>query len=251
VSYPYEGQIAETVTHAGDRGDQIEAYAARPLGPGPFPGVVVVHHMPGWDPWTKEVVRNFAHRGYQAIAPHLYCRLGPGSPDDLAAKARAAGGVPDAQVVADLVGAAGWLRHLPTANGKVGVIGFCSGGRHSYLAAGLAPDVFDAAVDCWGGNVVVDDPAAITAARPVAPVDYTPALKAPILGIFGNEDRNPTVDQVDRLEAELKKHGKTYEFRRYDGAGHGFFAVNRQAYRVDQANDGWEKVFAFFGKYLR
>jgi len=251
MTHTYEGQIAETVTFIGDKSDRIEAYAARPLGPGPFPGVVVIHHNPGWDAWTKEVVRKFAHHGYNAIAPHLFSRHGPGSPDDLAAKSRAAGGPPDDQVVADCVGAAGWLRSLATANGKVGVIGFCSGGRQTYLCACRAPDVFDAAVNCWGNGVIVDDKSLITPQRPVPAIDYTPSLKAPLLGIFGNEDRNPTPDQVNRLEAELKKHGKVYEFHRYDGAGHAFFGTDRPAYRVEQANDGWKQVFAFFGKHLR
>lgn len=250
MSYPYEGQIAETVTLTGHNGDRIEAYAARPLGPGPFPGVVVIHHMPGWDDWTKEVTRKLAHRGFAAVAPHLYCRLGPGSPDDLAARQRAAGGVYDDQVVGDCTGAAAWLRGLATSNGKVGVMGFCSGGRHSYLCACRAPDVFDAIVDCWGGNIVVDDPAALTPQRPVAPVDLTPALTAPVLGIFGNDDHNPTVDQVNRLEAALVAHGKAHEFHRYDGAGHGFFAVNREGYRPIQATDAWEKVFAFLTRTL-
>ena len=246
----YEGQIAETVAFRGDKGDLVEAYAARPLGAGPFAGMVVIHHMPGWDEWSKEVVRKFAHHGIAAVAPHLYCRLGEGAPDDLAARARADGGVPDDQVVADAAAAADWLRAHPLANGKVGVIGFCSGGRHAYLAACRRPEVFDAIVDCWGGNVVVDDPAQLTPKRPVAPIDYTPSLRAPLLGLFGNEDQNPSPDQVNRTEAALKQHGKTYEFHRYDNAGHGFFAVSRPSYRVEAANDGWDKVFAFLARTL-
>src|SRR5215211_1014569 len=168
MAMTYEGQIAETVTIRGNNDDEIEAYYGRPLGAGPFPGVVVIHHMPGWDQWTREVVRNFAQNGYAAISHHLYSRLGPGSPDDLAAKARTQGGVADDQVVADAAGAAAFLRDQPYANGKVGVIGFCSGGRHTYLIACRLPDV-DAAVDCWGGNVIVDDPSQLNEKRPVAP----------------------------------------------------------------------------------
>jgi carboxymethylenebutenolidase len=250
MTYPYEGQIAETVTFPGDKGFQVEAYAARPTGPGPFGGVVVIHAMPGWDAWAKEVVRKLAHRGFNAISHHLFCRFGPGSPDDLAAKARGAGGTPDDEVVADTVAAAAWLRGLATSNGRVGVMGFCSGGRQTYLTACRSPQTWDAAVDCWGGNVVVDNPGNLTPQRPVAPVDYTADLRAPLLGIFGNDDKNPSPDNVDRLEAALRQHGKTYEFHRYDGAGHGFFAANRDNYRVAQANDGWEKVFAFWSKHL-
>jgi carboxymethylenebutenolidase len=245
----YEGMLAETVTICGNDGDEIEAYSARPLGAGPFPGVVVIHHAPGWDEWCKEVTRKFAHHGYAAIDPNLYHRAGPGSPDDIAARVRAAGGVPDDQVMGDVAGAIAFLRAQPYANGMNGVSGFCSGGRHTYLAACRLEGI-DAAVDCWGGGVIVDDPAQLTAARPVAPIDYTEQMAAPLLGIFGNEDRAPTPEQVDRTEEELKRLGKPYEFHRYDGAGHGFFAWDRPAYRPEQAVDGWRKVFDFYGRYL-
>jgi carboxymethylenebutenolidase len=131
----YEGIIAETITMTGHNGDAIEAYLARPLGTTNVPGVVVIHHMPGWDEWTREVTHKLARQGYAAIAPHLFSRLGPGAWDDLAAAARTAGGMPDAQVVGDVAGAAKWLRSQPHSSGKIGVIGFCSGGRQAYMIA--------------------------------------------------------------------------------------------------------------------
>lgn len=242
--------IAETVALRGHNADDIAAYYARPLGPGPFPGVVAIHHMPGWDEWTREVVRKFAQHGYAALAPHLYSRLGPGSPDDVAARARAQGGVADEQVVGDVAGSIRFLRTQPCANGKVGIIGFCSGGRHAYLVACRLGDV-DAAVDCWGGGVIVDDPGQLNEKRPVAPIDLTPNLSCPLLGIFGNEDQNPSAEQVDRTEAVLRQFDKACQFHRYDGTGHGFFAVDRPAYRPEQATDAWRKVFAFCEEHLR
>jgi hypothetical protein len=125
-SMSYEGMIAETVAFTADKGDRGEAYLARPLGAGPFPGVVLIHHAPGWDPWIKEATRKLAFNGFATIAPHLYFRDGPGTPDDVAARARAAGGVPDAQVIGDVAGCADLLRKQFYANGKIGVIGFCS-----------------------------------------------------------------------------------------------------------------------------
>jgi carboxymethylenebutenolidase len=245
----YEGLQAESIAFHAHNGDQGEAYYARPLRAGKFPGVVVIHHLPGWDEWTAEVVRKLAHHGFAAIAPHLYFREGPGSPDDVGARMRAAGGVSDAQVMGDVAAAMAFLREQPNSNGKVGVIGFCSGGRHTYLAACTLAAV-DAAVDCWGGNVIVDDPKEINAKRPVAPIDLTAKLNCPLLGLFGNDDRNPTADQVNRTEAVLKRLGKTYEFHRYDGAGHAFFVNTRDAYRPQQAMDGWDKLLAFFKRYL-
>jgi carboxymethylenebutenolidase len=248
MSYP--GLIAETVTFQGHNGDKGEAYYARPTGNAKVGGVVVIMHMPGWDEWIIETTRKLAHHGYAAISPHLYFREGTGSPDDLGARVRAAGGVPDDTVMGDVEACMKYLRAQPNSNGKIGVIGFCSGGRHTYLA-GCRLQGIDALVDCWGGNVVVDDPKALNDKRPVAPIDLTDKITAPLLGLFGNDDENPNADQVNRTEAALKKLGKTYEFHRYDGAGHAFFNYGRApAYRGDQAADGWKKVFAFFKKHL-
>jgi len=245
----YEGMIAETIRIPGHNGDRIHAYYAHPVGPGPFPSVVWLHHFPGWDEWSKETARKLAYHGYATLAPDLYCRDGHGAPEDMAARVRANGGVPDAQVVGDAAACRDFLRSQPNSNGKVGVTGTCSGGRHAVLAASCAPG-YNALIDFWGGGVVVR-PEDLTAMRPVAPVDYTKDLDCPILGIFGNDDRAPTPEQVDIHEAELKKHGKTYEFHRYDGAGHGFFYYDRpQAYRAEQAVDGWRKVLDFFQRNL-
>ena len=161
----YRSLIAETVAFRGHNGDQGEAYYARPSGSEKFPGVALIHHMPGWDEWIIETTRKLAHHGFATISPHLYFREGPGAPDDVGARTRAAGGVPDEQVVGDVKGAIAWLRATPNSNGKIGIIGFCSGGRHAYLVACKLSDI-DATVDCWGGNVVVDDPKALNDKRP-------------------------------------------------------------------------------------
>jgi carboxymethylenebutenolidase len=245
----YDGLQTETVAIRGHNGDQTEAYYARPARPGRVPGVLVLHHILGWDEWTTEVVRKFAHNGYAAIAPNLFFRFGQGSSDDVASRARPAGGASDAEVVGDSVGAIAYLRAQANSTGKIGVIGFCSGGRHTYLAACTIPNL-SAAVDCWGGGVVVNDPAALTPKRPVAPIDLTATMTAPLLGIFGNDDMNPSRADVDKTEAKLKELGKTYEFHRYDGAGHAFFNWAGAAYRPQQAQDGWKKVLAFYEKHL-
>ena len=244
----YQGMLAETVTVHGHGGDAINAYLARPLGTGPFPGVVLVHHAPGWDELYREFTRKFAHHGYVAISPNLYCREGHGTTEDVAAKVRAAGGVPDDQVVGDVEGAMNHLRSLPYSNAKVGVIGSCSGGRQTTLVA-CRTTGFNAAVDLWGGRVVMSQEE-ITPKQPVAPIDYTRDLSCPLLGIFGEDDQSPTPAQVQQHEAELKKHSKKYEFHMYPNAGHGFFYYDRAMYRQEQAVDGWQKVFAFFEVHL-
>jgi carboxymethylenebutenolidase len=240
--------LAETIMITGNNGDEIEAYSARALDEAPRGGVVVIHHMPGYDAQTKEIARNFAAHGYNAVVPNLYWREAPGaSPDDAAATARANGGVPDDRLVGDVAGAEAYLKGLGNSNGKVGVIGYCSGGRQSFLAA-VSLDL-DAAVDCYGAFIVGEIPDGMP--LKVTPiVDKTPSLSCPLLGLFGEEDSYPSPAQVAELEEALKANGKTYEFHSYPNAGHAFFAVNRPAYRVEAANDGWEKIFAFYGKYL-
>jgi carboxymethylenebutenolidase len=244
----YEGMIAETVMISGAGGELINAYYARPLGPGPFPSMVLIHHAPGWDEWYREATRKFAHHGYASISPNLYYREGHGTPEDVGAKVRAQKGVPDDQVVGDLTGALQFLRAQPYSNGKVGIFGTCSGGRHAFLTA-CRVQGFDACIDCWGGRVVMS-PEELNPKQPVAPIDYTKDLSCPLLGLFGEEDRSPTPEQVALHEQELKKHGKQYEFHMYPNAGHGFFYYDRPAYRQEQAVDGWQKIWAFLEKHL-
>lgn len=252
----YTGMTTETVTFAGHNGDQIDAYFAQPTGSGPFPGVVVIHHLPGWDEWTTEVVRKLAHHGYAAVSPHLYSRSGK-SPAEAGADAfrGLTEGAPivgqsDAQAMGDIEASAQWLKARGTSNGKVGCIGFCSGGRLAYLAASSVPSI-DAAVDCWGGAVVPSPRWPTNDAHPVAPIELTSKIHVPLLGIFGNEDKSPSPEDVNRTEQALQQAGKEYEFHRYDGAGHGFFATDRPASRPEQAKDAWEKVFAFYAKHLK
>jgi carboxymethylenebutenolidase len=244
----YDATLAETVTIRGHRGDEIEAYAARPMSSGPFGGVVVIHHMPGYDEATKEITRTFAVHGYNAVMPNLYHRDAPGaSPDDAAAAARAKGGVPDEQLVGDVAGAAAYLRGLTSSNGKAGVIGYCSGGRQSVLAACSLP--LQAAVDCYGAFVVGTPTDGIQ--LKAGPIKHlVKDLSCPLLGLFGADDQYPSPEHVAELEEELKAQGKTYEFHSYEGAGHAFFNVNRPAYRPEAAMDGWQRIWNWFGQYL-
>jgi carboxymethylenebutenolidase len=245
----YEGMIAETVAICGHDGEYVDAYLARPLGPGPHPGVVLFHHRPGWDQWYREATRRFAARGYLAISPDLYHRFGKGEPDDVAARVKAAGDVPDATVVGDGIGAVDFLRAQANCSGAIALFGTCSGGRHALLTACQGADV-QAVVDCWGGRVVMA-PDDLSPTYPVAPIDLTAQLPCPVLGLFGNDDRSPSPEQVDAHEAALEAHGKTYEFHRYDGAGHGFFYDDRpSAYRAEQALDGWARIWDFLDRTL-
>lgn len=249
----YEGMLAETVTMAGHNGEPVNAYFSRPLGKGPFPGIVLVAHMPGWDEFYREMSRRFTQHGYLAICPNIFSQFGHGTPDEVSMKARTAGGVPDDSVIGDCEGAMKYLRTLPYSNRKVGVIGTCSGGRHAFLAA-CRVNGFNAAVECWGGPAVpvpvFNSKGEPTHTRPAA-IDNTGDLGCPLLGIFGNEDMHPSPQQVNQQEEELKKFGKAYKFYRYDNASHGFWYYHTEMYRPKQAMDAWNKVFEFFGEHLR
>ncbi|HEV7759035.1 MAG TPA: dienelactone hydrolase family protein [Acidimicrobiales bacterium] len=229
-----DGILAQTTTIAGHGGDEIEAYFAHPLDGSDQPSVVVLHHMPGYDRASKEIARTFAVYGYATLMPNLHHRYAPGAKaGDAAAAAREAGGVPDEQCLGDVQGAIDVLRARSESNGKVGVIGYCSGGRQTFLVA-CTLDV-DAAVDCYGGR---------------ADVDLAPGLRCPLLGLFGADDQSPSPDDVAAMAKALEAGGKTFDLHSYDDAGHAFFSVDRPSYRLEAAKDGWKRIWAFFGQHL-
>jgi carboxymethylenebutenolidase len=240
--------MARSVMIKGHGGDEIEAYLAQPVDREAFGAMVVIHHMPGYDRGTKEMVRRFAAEGYAALCPNLYWRDAPGaSPDDAAAAVRAAGGVPEDRLLGDLAGAAAHLRALPGANGRVGVIGHCSGGRQAFLA-GCELDL-DAAVDCYGAFVVEDVPPGVKSnAHPL--LHLADRLSCPLLGLFGADDQHPAPEHTARLAAELTGLGKDFEFHTSPDAGHAFFAVDRPSYRPAAAIEGWSRIFAFLARHL-
>jgi carboxymethylenebutenolidase len=245
----FEGMIANTITLKGHNGDTINTYFARPEGPGPFPAVVLIHHLPGWDELYREFTRKFAHNGYLAISPDLYSREGKGTPEDVAAAVRSDGGVSDEQAIADIVAAGEYVLSLPSSNGKTAVFGTCSGGRQAFLA-GCKSDIFDGVIECWGGNVIME-PEQLTEKQPISPNQFTRDLKAPILGLYGDLDKSPTPEQVNQHESELEQFKKSYEFHRYPEAGHGFLYYDRAIYHQKSAIDAWGKIFKFLEKNVR
>jgi carboxymethylenebutenolidase len=243
----YEAMLSESDLIRGYAGDPVEAYVARPLDSVPRGGVVVLHHMPGYDGPTKEITRRFAVLGYNAICPNLYWREAPGAaPDDAAATTRALGGVPDDRLVGDVEGAMTWLNELANSNRKVAVSGYCSGGRQAWLANSRRPRA--GAIVCSGAFMVGEAPAG---APPMPALGHLAASQfSPVLGLWGNDDVYPSAAQVDEIEALLKDAGRPHEFHRYDGAGHAFFAVDRPTYRPEQAVDGWARIQMFLRETL-
>jgi carboxymethylenebutenolidase len=182
------------------------------------------------------------------VCPNLYSRESVGrSFEDTVATVRAAGGVANERLVGDVGGAVDFLRAQSSCNGKVATIGYCSGGRHSVLAACSLQ--LDAAIDCYGGFVVNPPPSGgLANMQPV--VQLVPQLSCPLLGLFGVEDHNPSPSETAELASALDAAGKTHEFHTYDNAGHAFFAVDRPSYRPEAANDGWQKIWDFLSRHL-
>ena len=210
------------VQYASRDGTMIDALYSRPAEPGNYPAVIVTMEGMGLMDHHKDIAVRFAGRGFLAIAPDLYTREGTPEPENVLATLFAS---PDSRTMDDLDGAAVFLKSQAHSNGKVGIIGFCSGGRYTLMMACQSSNI-DAAVDSAGGHIADQE---ITDLRPKNPIDMIADLSCPLLALFGIEDQNPTPEQAERMRAELDKHGKTYEWVMYDNAGHAFFATTVRA----------------------
>lgn len=221
-------------------GSDMRVYAGVPEVP-QCPGVLVAHHGPGVDVFVRDAVHRLFREGFVAAAPDLYHRQ-PADVED--ARTRAAM-LRDEEVVADMNAT---VEHVKTldgcAVGEVGIVGFCMGGRVSYLLAS-ASDTLAACAVFYGGNLME------VRGAPPSPFERTKDIACPVIGFFGNEDTNPSPADVDTIDAELTKHGKAHEFHRYEGAGHAFMNLTSPQYRMRPAHAAWAEMLAFLRQYLR
>jgi len=232
--------------------DTIKGYLAVPSQPGRHPGIVVIHEAFGLVEHIRDIARRFANIGYNALAPDLYSRKGgPSDPNDINTVFPVMFGKSDAEAVQDLEAAADRLRGLSGATSKIGVIGFCSGGRQTLLFA-CSSSKPDAAVDCWGGFIHRATPDAdTTPARPTPILNMTDRLHCPLFAVFGEEDQNPTVAQAEELRSRAQRAGKDVTTKVYKNAGHAFLADYRPSYREGPAAELWQDAVAFFDKHLK
>jgi carboxymethylenebutenolidase len=218
----------------------MPAYLARPKDGERGPAVLVIQEAFGLNDHMKDVTRRIAAEGYTALAPDVYWRGGKGRAvgyDDLPAAIGMMQALKDTEVVADLAGAIAWLEKQPSVRAdRIGITGFCMGGRISYLAACELPDKIRAAVPFYGGGI---------------PVDKTAKLRCPVLAFFGEKDAFIPLESVEALKAEAKKHGKQVEVVVYLGADHGFFCNERASYQAAAAKDAWERLKKFFATHLK
>lgn len=225
-------------------GFSVPAYFAAPEGRSNLPVVLVVQEIFGVHEYIADVCRRLAKAGYLAIAPALYARQGDaGSYTDTAKlMAEIVSRVPDAQVMADLDGAVKWAGAHGGDLDKVGITGFCWGGRITWLYAAQGP--VKAAV-AWYGRLV----GASSELTPKHPIDLAPVMRAPVLGLYGEKDGGIPLDTVDKMKAALAQGtvaSKAAQFVVYPEAPHAFHADYRPSFRADPAQDGWMRCLAWF-----
>jgi carboxymethylenebutenolidase len=241
---------ARDVTYESE-GVSIEAYLAMPSTPGPSPGLVVIHEAFGLVEHIRDLARRWAQRGYIALAPNLYSALGSPDSTDFATVAPKMFALRDADVVRYVEDGAAYIRRKASSNGKVGCIGFCSGGRHTLLVACSSTEV-DAAVDCWGGFILRATPDQdTTPARPARIIDLAETLHCPLFMVVGEEDSNPSPADAEAVADRMKAAGKPVELKVYHGAGHAFLADYRPTYREAAAFVLWDDANRFLDRHLR
>jgi carboxymethylenebutenolidase len=222
---------------------EIPAYRAMPASGGPFPVVLVVQEIFGVHEYIKDVCRRFAKLGYLAIAPELYARQGDVSKlsDSKEIFSQVVSKVSDEQVMADLDAAVQWAKASGKGDTKrLGITGFCWGGRITWLYAAHNPSVKAAAA--WYGRLVGQT----SPMTPKNPIDIVGSLKAPVLGLYGGADTGIPVETVEQMREALKKAGKKAEIIVYPNTPHAFHADYRPSYRKEQAEDGWKRMVAWF-----
>ena len=229
-------------------GTLVPAYRAQPLGKTHLPVIVVVHEIFGVHEHIADVCRRFAKLGYLAIAPDLYVREGDASqyPTIQQLNAAIVSKVPDQQVLQDLDATVAWAGEHGGDLKRLGVNGFCWGGRIAWLYAERNPDV-KAAV-AWYGRVAGDH----TALTPANPRDLAGNLKAPVLGLYGRQDSSipqDTLEQMKQAIAQGPQVGRGSQFVVYEDAGHAFFADYRPSYKKADAEDGWRRTLAWFKQH--
>lgn len=243
IATPADGLTAGEISFTVG-GFKVPAYRAAPAGKTNLPVVLVIQEIFGVHEYIADTCRRFAKAGYLAIAPDLYARQGDASKYTEAAKlmAEIVSKVPDAQVMADLDGTVAWAAANGGDAARIGITGFCWGGRITWLYAAHGPVKAGVA---WYGRLVGQ----ASDLTPKHPVDIAPILKAPVLGLYGEKDTGIPLDTIDKMKAALAggtAAAKASEFVVYPDAPHAFHADYRPSYRKEAADDGWKRALGWF-----
>lgn len=223
---------------------EMPVYFARPEGAKNPPIIVVAMEIFGLHEYIKDVVRRLAKLGAFAVAPDYYFRTGVELTKitDFKELMPIVNAKPDSELIADLDATAAWAKSQG-GDARLGIIGFCRGGRAVWVYAAHS-DALKAGAAFYGSLVDPKNPV-----WPKSPIELAPQMKAPVLGLYGEADQGIPVSQVEDMKAALKAAGKVAEFKIYPGAPHGFHADYRPSYRQDAAEDAWNKMEAWFKTY--
>ena len=239
---------AHDVTYPGYNQVLVPAYVARPAAPGRHPGLLVVHGIHGHEEHMKDVARRFAIHGYVALLPALYCReefVAVVEEEDLQKAAVWLRERPNAQTIGDLAGALTFLQTAPYVSERIGLVGFCSGGRLALLFA-CHSEGLRVFINFYSNGLLQT-----SAVNPISPLAMVPTLACPMLGLFGDEDTNPSPTDVTRLQEALEAHAKPCEIVRYPHAGHAFFSDTRPSYRPEVAYMAWGRCLEWLSRHLK
>jgi carboxymethylenebutenolidase len=224
------------------QGGEIPAYRAMPASGGPFATILIVHEIFGVHEHIKDICRRLAKAGYFAVAPYLYAREGDvAGKTDIKDVLAIVHTVPETQVAADLDATVAWAKSTGSADtSRLGITGFCWGGRQVWLYTAHNPNV-KAAV-AWYGPLQIPK----SDHTPINPADEVTKMNAPVLGLYGGADANISAAQIEAMRASIKAAGKPSEIVVYPNTPHGFNADYRPSYRPDQAQDGWKRMLIWF-----
>jgi carboxymethylenebutenolidase len=224
-------------------GRTMDTFVASPDGIGPFPAMVVIQHATGVDRFIEETAQRFADEGYVAVAPNLYHRQDPNSGESGSERRQK---LLDKEVIADVNAAVEYINVTASTNDRIGIIGFCMGGRVAYLMPAVNA-AFKAGVACYGGNTK-----AAWGEGGRTPFDLLAEVACPILGFFGEDDGNPSPQDMKEMDERLTQHGKEHEFHSYPGTGHAYMDyTNEQFYREAAAKASWPIALDFLARQLR
>jgi carboxymethylenebutenolidase len=241
VSTDSKGLTARTI-HIKVDGQTVPVYLAHPEGKTKLPVILVISEIFGVHEHIADVARRFAKAGYLALAPDLFVRQGDATREQAIADlmANIIRKTQDAQVMRDLDGVVEWARTYGADTGRLGITGFCYGGRITWLYSHHNPDI--KAGVAWYGRLVGER----TAAWPVLPVDIAASLKPPVLGLYGGKDQGIPLDSVEQMRAALAQGNGKSQIHVYPEAPHGFYADYRPGYDPEAAKDGWQRALAWF-----
>ncbi|HEX9173311.1 MAG TPA: dienelactone hydrolase family protein [Telluria sp.] len=223
-------------------GQAVPVYRAQPAGKTNLPVILVISEIFGVHEHIADVARRFARLGYLALAPELFVRQG--DPQQMGSIAELQKQIisktPDAQVLADLDATVAWASKNGGDSKRLGITGFCWGGRITWLYAAHNPNI--KAGVAWYGRLVGE----ATANQPRHPIDIAPALKAPVLGLYGAKDTGIPLESIDKMKAALAQGSSKSTFHIYQDAGHAFHADYRPSYVEADAKDGFARALAWF-----